>query len=298
MNTNNVYFKGIPSSATSNILYFNSTTGEVTYGSGGGSSDTNFANANLTFDGDRSHLLSGFDLTITNPSEPGSNVLFDLTNNGELYDTFTIQGTEEVNIKDLRGGTTANVIFYDTSTGRLTYGTATTGPAGPAGTSGTSGTAGTSGTSGAFTEPFSGVGVTYGSGFTSASYSQLPNGTNFLTINNNEYQAIFIEFNICEQALAAEAKGGTFSAHWNAPHNVPVAYTQRIDYIMDLDQSGTTPLSGSNLYPATYISGSTTQGSVGGTTKLWFVNNDFDGGAMPVRWMTYTYRLIKRITTN
>ncbi len=55
-----VYATNLPNTSTSNILYYNSVTGQITYdvAPSGGGSDTNFATNNLTFTANRTHDLN------------------------------------------------------------------------------------------------------------------------------------------------------------------------------------------------------------------------------------------------
>jgi len=133
-------------------------------------------------------------------------------------------------------------------------------------------------------------GAVYGGGFISSSYLEYPI---FLSVPAVSYGAIAIEYTIAETNVLSidEMRSGYYFAHWTAHHaSPPPQLTFNSTRPWDINQ-GSTPPSGSNLFPSVYISASTVQGSGGGTVRFHFYNNTFP----PLRkYMTYTYRLLKR----
>lgn len=120
------------SGGTDSAIFRNSSSGQFYLAPGGGGG-SNFANADLTFTGDRFHELNDFELDITNNNIwsqffiDGQNRRYSLGDNSAegngrailIRDTATV--TPGYMMPAMQQATTSNVLYYNTTTGGITY---------------------------------------------------------------------------------------------------------------------------------------------------------------------------------
>ena len=123
-----VNIRNLASSTQSNILYYNTTTGRLTYGAPPADTNTNIYNLNGTLTGNREVRYGAYNLTFEYNTGTPSSTLFQMRNNPG--DSFTISGSKEVYIKDLANTIKDNIVYYDPANGLLTYGVPTSGSSG------------------------------------------------------------------------------------------------------------------------------------------------------------------------
>jgi hypothetical protein len=247
--------------STVNTLYFN---------------DLGFVNyvTNINLDTFLDSLYAGTTITIVNPANNNTWVYQVNTNSVDSGTYHTISVTYV-------SGPTASI-----SNNQLLYFSFQL-VGGPAGTSGTSGTSASS-----VTDPFQLTAAEIGSAFFSSSYFEWQTQS-MLTASVDNYSAFFIDYQIYDLNTANEESEmitGTYTVGFTKNG----LYSEKNSTVLMFNGPDSNPVSGSNLFPATYLSASYNAGPAPGFGKIEVKFKNDQQSPPQRRYISYTYRLLKR----